>query len=639
MSQRLFLAFDTEPSVAPVDPVGWTATAAGVLTYVVDHQTITGRAWQVSASSAVLIEQAGAASAQATASLTLTMGVSVDWPAFLAAAVTTVTLAEHGDDTNSTWRLQAALAHADAKTVQLSLSWRTAAATAWRTVGGPIIKLERPAAIFVSRERTASGFTVRWSVNGEPAGATTSTPIDIVVTSSGSPDISIGQTSAALEVAVGWRFEWIQLLDEASTIEEMVVVGKRFAVRAPMLTTALRRLEPDNVYSRDPDSLIDREIRVEAVAASLVRGGADYLLAGMPPGLSFGPLLERWENTLRPGTAPGAELERRQDALAAQLRLSGSALDEAKIALEPVLGLASADIVIDELDTTEYLEEFNTTTTSGGYLTGGFDAARWVTVGAARFTFALVGGSSLYRVTRALAADDMRYRGRNDYAAPDTSTPFLLHPTGVSGRGTWWEISIVAVTLPATDIIAGLVIGDAEDDDWTWIGLYSDGSSKLGWTRYNGAAGGPVMGAITSLGAATAPRFIRVRDLGGGAYDVQHNATAPADWNAIAVSHVVGASPRARWGGIGAAGGNTSATGAFGVDVGMYWDRAPRGPGRLSWQAFRDPLLPGTYDLEAADLIAQRVSPSHVEGTPITHRRGIYTDDATTLLDRDPMRT
>jgi hypothetical protein len=660
-----FLRFDTPDGTWPRDVArGWeSGPAPGALLdgYTVrDLELITGSGFNIDGdgphwiSVADISGSAVALEAPTIGSVTVEVIVRIDLDAWLATSgppypvLRSPLVAWGAAATGVPWAVCLELVDADDGLVRPLLRWRNEADDAWLEAYGPVFVVGSASHVIIaSRERAVDGFTVRWLVDGVAGQDATIHPLD-VVTPGAFAAVAVAFNDS--DVTAPGIVEAVGLQRRAVSLEELELAARRLTVHAPRARSALQRYLPPGNYSTDPDSLIQREVRAEAGLLAMLRGEHDLLTHALAPALAFGELLERWEAICQLPVRPADSIDARRAALVAHLRLQGFSLDEIRVSLAPYFGLDADDVEILQPDTTEFRDDFAAAVLDGdGYHDTGHDAARWTRSGGGlSWTFNHDTVSERYEITRGAGATDLRYLGRVEHYG-DAGPPFFLHATGEGGLDTFITIGLSVATEPADNILIGMVVGDMEADDWTWIGVVKlAGVNKLGWIRYTGEDPAAAITARHKLAAAfteitgitnLAASYIRVRDMGDGTMQVQHNATDPADWNAVATFEITGATPRVRWAGLGIVGTGSSVAGAIAGEWTYYAERAPRGAGRLTWFGFRDPGVAGSYDLVGADLVVQRVKPAHVDGSAISHQRGLHLDDATTLLDRDMLDT
>lgn len=638
----LRLAFTAPAGVAVRDVVGgWDVDDGGDAAPVRALALATGAGWALDQPTAVVATPSGEG-LDVVGDLTIVMLATIDVAAAAAATgVTVIHLVGH-DAASPLWQLLLVVLDPSARLARLTLR-HADGASGWAYLDGPAYVVpEGSHLVACSRERFATGYRAFWAIDDEPAG--TSPEIGLAIAAApGSPaDVEIWSGAGGSPCA--GVLEYLEVQPRAAAPEELELLGRRFAELTPKVERALRAQLPAGVYSRDPASIVQRELRVEA--AIIARARAEYETIGTYGGplRSFGEQLERWEATLEAPAGAGDGILERRARLARHLALPDASADQLRAELTALLG---STYTLDQPTGVEFLDDFDAPTTSGGYLTGGHDAAAWIQAGSG-YTFART--SSVYRISRTLAATDMRYRGRT--LQGDAHPPMLLHPDD-GGPDTVWRTRLAAFTAPADNILAGLAIGSLEADDWTWIGLVLVSSTwYLRAARYVGEDPAAALTArhvapvtwqsIATLGGSFAACSIRVRETRTpGTWSIQYTTAADPgdDWTAILEVDLPGCTPAPRWAGPAIVGLGSSVTGAVSADWDYYSARTPNAPWALTGHAYRNPADPGGYDLAAAQQAIDRLGPAHVDITAIDRRRSLVYADATTLLDRDPVGT
>lgn len=651
----LRLAFTAPEGVAVRDVAGdWDVTGDGDATRTWSIALATGAGWALDGP-ADLRAVAGPASEglDSAADLTIAMICSLDVAAMSSGPATPINLAAHapaGVGEESMWQLGLIILDTTLRIARLVLRWRNAAGSAWVQLDGPSFAVPTgPLVLLASRERFATGFRGFWAVNAEAGGTSPAAAFDITAAPAAPADVVLWSAFEGWGACSG-VLEFVEVKARAAAPEELELVGRRFAEITPKVEIAIRAYCPRGVWSREPTSIVDRELRVHAGILGRARAELETIGTYATPLRSWGETLELWEAVCGLPPRAGDGIIERRDRLRTHLSIEddgeGSSLDEIMAALDEPLGENVA--TVEETTSVTFRDDFDATTTSGGYYTGGHDVEAWIK-GGSSWTFGLVAGS--YRINRVLAATDMRYRGRT--LQGDAHPPYLLHATGEGGLDTVWRTRVAAMSMPVENVLAGLVIGDLERDDWTWIGVVAvSGNWYVRALRYTGEdesvavelrhKAATAWTPITSLGGVFVATSIRVRETATpGVWHVQvaTGADPGDDWSAVIPAQLEGLTPRPRWGGLGIVGLGSSVTGAATADWAYYDERSPRSPHALTWHVFRDPGAGGTYDLAAAQVVLDSMAPAHTEATAIDRHRSMVYEDATTLLDRDPVGT
>lgn len=639
----LRLAFTAPAGVAVRDAVGgWDVDDGGDAVPTRSLELATGAGWGLDQPAAVVATPTGEG-LDVVGDLTIVMLARIDVAAAASSSgVTVIQLVGHGA-ASPLWQLLLIVLDPAARLARLTLRHHDGAG-GWGYLDGPAYVVpDGSHLVACSRERFATGYRASWAIDDEPAGTSPAIGLAIADPPGTAADVEIW--SGAGGVACAGVLEYLEIQPRAAAPEELELLGRRLAELTPKVERALRAQLPAGVYSRDPSSIIQRELRVEAAILARARAELETIGTYGGPLRSFGETLEQWEATLEAPAGAGDGIVERRARLARHLAARAASAEQLRAELAAALGSTYA---LDQPTAVEFVDGFDTPTTSGGYLTGGHDAAAWIQAGSG-YTFTRTG--SVYRLSRTLAATDLRYRGRT--LQGDAHPPMLIHPDD-GGPDTVWRTRLSAFTVPADNVLAGLVIGDAEADDWTWIGIVRVSSTYyLKAARYVGEdpaaaitarhLGPAAWTAIATFGGSFAATSIRVRETSTpGTWSIQHTTAADPgdDWTAIAAGvELAGLTPRPRWAGPALVGLGSSVTGAVSADWEFYAARTPNAPWALTGHAYRDPADPGGYDLAAAQQAIDRLGPAHLDITAIDRRRSLVYGDATTLLDRDPVGT
>lgn len=667
MTRALFLAFNPAAGILPRDAARlWRVDVDSVPDVARSLELATGAGWSVDGEDIVAVPEDGCDGADTLGDVTIAIGLS-SLDVSTAGAFALVSHVPSPTAECSLWQLGIYVLDPARRLCRTFLRWHRAdpADTAMYLDGPAFVMPTGPVLLTASRERTANAYVGRFGVNGAAGGRSETT----LIIGSGSPPGELGSVrimGAIDEVnPIGDPVGVVEFVDvqlRAACLEELELVGRRFAELTPKIELAIRRYAGGpmrDVWSQSPTSIVQRELRVQAGLLAYARAELEVVGRYAGPLTSWGELLERWESFCGMPNRAGDGIDERRARLATHLALDGQALDDIRATLAEPFNQDAADVELEEATSVDFEDVFDATATSGGYYSSGHDPEAYVKGNPTQFTFTNnVGSTSKYRINRTLATDDLRWWGRilqATYAPPsDAHPPFLLHPTGEGGPDTYWQTRLTAFTTPADNIMGGLIIGDLEADDWTWIGVVLiSGTWSVRWGRHIGEDLGVAAssrhviaptawsGLFATIGAAFSATSIKVRETDTpGSWAVQVVVGAdPSDWTVVAEDIIVGATPRPRWGGLGIVGLASSATGALSIEWDYYKEHSPHAPHALTWHAFRDPADGLSYDLAGAQAVLDRYGPAHADATAIDRHRSLVYGDATTLLDRDPIGT
>ena len=399
-----------------------------------------------------------------------------------------------------------------------------------------------------------------------------------------------------------------QIEDDPVTNEEIRQIYRRFAVHQPSGYKILRAFLPQGTaWSRDPDSNIQKWIAAEGDAlgleiADIERFREDYL-----PDRAYGGALEDWERITGQVPKPSDTVEQRRARVLGFLRtVLGFPVDEIKTALEPLFGLASADIQIIEFDGLRE-DDFSTediiAAPSRMWITRVGDGAVVVDTGTPECDFSYGVG------------DDCRWWQEfpvyPTQGGPVRETSINAAPGDVVDGAM--IIGDLVTTTAATDRFAGLFMRPAQGVDVILWGLRGNPTDLVHWTADNQGLNVPtVIAAAVAVPVRLAMRFVGVDqyELGriiAGAFVVDTTVTGPLD---------------PKWAGFGAVEITNQAT-AYAGSFQNLQVFEPRSPRAFNYIAVRNPALPGAYDLDSAQAQLDQQSPSHTRGVAAENDQGI----------------
>lgn len=512
------------------------------------------------------------------------------------------------------FRLRFNIVNAATRRVSVVLNWQTAAGG---DVAASSVEFTWPASSYLliaaTREVVGGQFATRYQINGESFSAGTQA-LDVGGNSSADVSVGMGMNGAAYQNHLDGVLDSLHILSESVSVEEFAWTWERITKYIPEASEAIRRLQVRGVYSKDPTSRIQRELRVEGELAGHAKALSARLRDYGLPDRAWGDVLAKWETITAHSPKPGDDLETRRNRVLGFLGTQrGANPEDIKAVLEEVFGLDAADIQILEF-TNEYSQAFGATPTDALVVAG-------------NVTFAVSGG-----VLNADAAgsSDIRYGGILDPRAGLYLWPLS---SGVDAIAS----AKVTVNNIHPDAIAGIVLGSRLADEWVWIGVVQTDDAPIAnvlvWLRYQAGVldtGWTVIDASLDL----SPAFLRVHYKTDGTIDVRVGASDAAAKAAAPVNIDPGIGVP-DWAGLSAAApqGNDSVS----IDAAFddFFTYTPEGDQRFYWYAYRDPGLGGTYDLEGARAIVKRVKPAHTEASACSALVAIC-DDVNNPCDTTP---
>ncbi len=382
--------------------------------------------------------------------------------------------------------------------------------------------------------------------------------------------------------------------DEMSA-EELRTDYRRQAVHFVEGGALLRAyIPPGDTWNPNPDSLVQRWIAAEGDAIGDGLTEANRLRDDFLPDRAYGNALVRWEFVTGLAPGPTDSIQTRRDRVLGFLRkVLGFSVADIKTSLEPLFGLASADIEIVEYDALR-TDDFATDDI------GTPPSRIWITtIGVGTVTIA----AGVCAVTLEHVKPGEWFQGAD---VPHRKA-------SLSARNQVEPRRAALITKLATIITADTpaLIGHCwitPEKDVMWLGLRQTGGVRelASFSVIGGVASGFTT-LITPF--ATDPFFLFTSHLGNGRYNFRHAVAAGGPYSAD-VSIAGPASPR--WAGFGAV--HQSLNGAGGTMSANFDDAQiyePEGLRGLAWQAFRDPGLPGQFSIENSQLQLDKQAPAH----------------------------
>jgi hypothetical protein len=555
------------------------------------------------------------------------------------------------------------------RTARMWLRWTKADGTAVAAPAATFRVPEEPFTIYASREYTTAGLVVRYAAAGLDLGEVLLADVDVAT------DTLVvhvgGRPGPAAPYPYDRHFrgllDLLHVVPRAIVSEESRASADRFARIAPALYRAIRMLDQPGIHAQGRETLVQRELQVEAAAWSIVRELAEQLRTGHYPARAWGQKLAEWEQALHLPAPSELGIDARRARLLRRFSdryVSAPADVQARLA--ELLDLPAADVALLEPDNA-IADTFTPATTGAGptlYVTN-HNARSWIAIDEGVGTVTEpAGGNDYLAIALPASAHDARYKG----AALAADHVQYLRCIG-DGQRLRVDFQIRTATVPSGHI-AGAVFGSRTWDRWLWIGVVDVGAGdRLAAVEYvpepDAGVSDTEHGRITltseilDLGAApAAPYWIRIEQghTAAGAFDASawrlRTAASSGALDAATPVDVV-LNPLSRpphyatpawvydWTGFGftALGDVLTSSSALVLQVSDWSCWPPRSEARFTWAAYRDPLLPGTPDLRGAQLEVQRFAPLHTRGTVIDHQHGLYTNDGATLLDRDRLGT
>lgn len=396
--------------------------------------------------------------------------------------------------------------------------------------------------------------------------------------------------------------------DEMSA-EELRSDYLRAAVSQPSAYQRLRSYMPKGfAWTRRVESRIQRHFAAIADVLGDAIAEANRFRDDFLPDRAYGRALARWEFVT--GLSPllsDAVQDRRDRVLAFLRRILGFQIDDIKLSLELLFGLDSADIEILEypaLREDDFSVDDITTPPSKIWTTQQGNGAATVAAGECQIS---CGGADC----RWSQGENANYR-----------------KASITSRKSEEAVGAVLITEIAsiTTLDAGQPVVGHEwhniDKEVIWIGVHDNGADR------------ELVAFVESFGVATAltvlvspmntvPFWLYTRYLGGGSYEFKFSTVGPA--TGFSAGIVINGGPlnpvAAGFGGVHRLDAGGGGIFAVSFDDAQIFEQ--NGVRSFAWQAFRDPLLPGEFDLLGANQQLQKQKPAHTTACAVDTKDGL----------------
>lgn len=586
-----------EASHLPTDASGHLAdlaVPAGLTRPAVVQGTLSGfgRAFTRAPATALEIDDDGA--------LRLARGLATIWLARLDVAsladgdiATLVQRGAGGAGDPVAFGLRVVVVDASAGLCRLEMFWQNAAGADVVDTGAEFNWPPDAVALLAGvREVIRGQLAVRYQVNGYSLAGQQNHSLDVGSSATAPVVMGAGRDGATYQDHWLGEIDAGQIVGEAVAPTELRWLWERLSIDMPAGVKMIRSFVPPGdpfVYSPDPESDVQRELAMEGMALGYAKSLARRLRSYLLPDVAWGEALEAWERILEARPHPGDDIATRQARVSSVLgSFLGAGAEDIKIQLQELLGLDAADIELLEYDNDRAVP-FDGSPEGGLRIEG-------------NATIITDAGEC---VMDSGGAQDLEWRGPVTAGAS-------LRIWGLSSGVDAYVSGKVALLDDSGDAMAGLVLGSRKRDEWFFFGVRQTAGTPLNelvWFKY--AAG--VSGAATVLDASwdTSPTWLTAHVLEDGTIDLRWGTSLA---NAQASAFPVNVDPGIgipEWAGfaVAAPGGSSPS------DINAYFDdffsHTPQGTQRFNFWAYRDPGLPGTYDLEGARLLMQRIALGH----------------------------
>ncbi|MFA9271079.1 MAG: putative phage tail protein [Baekduiaceae bacterium] len=504
-------------------------------------------------------------------------------------------------------------------TVKLELAWTTSAGTA--AVGS--VDLPNAGAWMylasVRRYVSETEIVVDHYLDGVLLGTGTVTAGGGIATNQ-NDHVTIGYDGATVAPAA-FDIDDLRVSSNERTAEEIRQTYRRMFVYPEQGGQLVRAyLPPGTTYSTNPDSVIQREISVEGDAVAQFLAAAAELEEDFLPDRCNLARLARWERVLGARPEPGDTIGQRRERLLVFLKIAhGYSRKRIRGYLADALGQDEADVDIRENSNRQTYD-----------FTPGLEAA-WV----GSPGVGTIDDSSGTIVELIIGAgDDGRWLG--DFVSGPT--PRIMLPLAEQD-GCEVLVFIGGIGQADEGDRCGVIFRSLITDDTIFFGIrYTSGQPE--WFSERRVGG---VATLHTYGPYLSNTWVRIRHRGREAdvtdrWDFYYSYTGfPEGPFAAAALQIEGPGPdRASHVGLMVASGDASPS--LSVFAQFYEFRlwCPLSQAPFAWQVFRDPGLPGEYDLDRAQQIIDRVKPAHTYGS-VTESMELVCDDDESLVGMAPL--
>jgi len=562
------------------------------------------------------------ASDQPNATTVLTRDVTVQ--AIVAAVQGTYSapLIARGAGTGGDYRSFAVeLKCANTDELQVRWSWQDLSgvvhADAWHTFTWDPTTPTAPILLTCTRRwESSTSVVMRYYVDDQLIAETTSTNGEIGGDTAGVTTVG----GDASDVLTGVGIDQLKVTNHEMSAEEVRAVWRRLTEYQPEGVAEIRAVSPPGApYLRaSADSDIGRLIKVAGEAIGFAGSKAHELRDTFLPSSAYKEMIARWETLVGLPSNDRVPLDTRRARVMGLLeRDNGYAPPQIQSALEEAFDLDSSDIELLEFSPT-IVETFTT-----------LEDERWYAEPSAAWSIDPDVNVDLnaLQVSR-LAGADIRFD-------PTTAlSPCHLRMPVDNDEGLIAQVKLVTywADLPSTAIV-GLYLYNRLTNDSLWFGVKNDGGTrKLGWVQLKAG----VLGSFTALAnpSTDAAYYLRItRNTAEGSYELFWSLT---DFVAGSKVNISSSIQDVEWAGVAA----MATASGLGSNLLATFDnftcRIPHGDRAFHWYAYRDPMLPGTPDMFAAQNIVRTIKPAHTYAYAITSL-SLLCDDTGSGCDAGPM--
>lgn len=464
----------------------------------------------------------------------------------------------------------------------------------------------------VRRWKSLTSVDVDYYVNGLKIGTVNSGHGDIADGTAGTTMVGLTYAAAVYSQAMASQdyIDEVRVSSVERTAEDVEHQYRRMFLFAKFGGELIRAsLPPGQSYSKEPTSIVQRELSVEGDGIGEAWAQLEELLNYFLPDRASRSM-DRWEQVCRLSPGPLDDMATRRARVLGHLRkVWGYARADIVKAVFELLNLTEAQVEIYE--TTNATKDDAWGTIPGSYTQEPNQGA-------------IVAGTDVR--TRVDIGDDATWTA----AVRRAVTLRKSIPNEVECEWTVYP-DVPGSSLPNDGELCAFLF-DFVSGNAHLFGIRNDaGTKKFFQTTI-------IAGVLTRTTYAAIPGgeiYLRMKRLANGTVDLQWNATGlETAWTTLVAGAASVASPK--WAGFGAVGEVNPSIG--GVDA--YWNwthlRCPQSTRVFEWYVWADPALTTNPDVVGAQQVIDRMKPAHTNGKVIRSKALLF-DDPNNFLDRDPL--
>ncbi len=422
----------------------------------------------------------------------------------------------------------------------------------------------------------------------------------------------------------------LRVCDYELTAEEIAGTFQRITVHQPRGYELVKELhDPGFPISDDPGSRVQRETRLWGHALGYASAQAANLRENILPDRAYGEVLEQWEGITAARPKPGDSTDARRARVVGHIRADlGASI--------PGIGAALRELVATSPDNLEIIA-FSPTTVDD-YTAPITNTGRWHYSDFNVYWSNLAGTLHLDNLANACEFDG-------------THRAFINARMAIGGGG--YQAAMVAKLIPttiATVSEVGFWMGDRARGNYVLFGLRNTAGTYqfvIEFFKAFASSGVVVLGAaaLTTYWMKLSMQEASASGFGGSGFRPSFTAAWSTVSEAGPYTEVTDIASPAHWL-VHATRDGLNYAGLYGRTINsaaqilVDWDdvkvRAPFGDRAFYFYVYRDPALPGSADLVAADAVLQGLRQAHTVGHVVSAKVALF-DDPDSLMGVTPL--